>query len=656
MESLTDSSAGSLKRLKILTILILCTALCVTVVYWPSLSSKAFCFDDEEYLFQNQLVQNPGWDSAKRFSTEILHPSTVRGYYQPLAMISLMLDYAMGGRADDVTVFRITSLALHVTNTILIIVLLYQLFGNIWAAVIAGLIFGIHPLTVEPIPWLSERKTLLAAFFALFCLNFYVRFSRTSRKRNYVFCMVFLLLSLLSKPIAIPLPLLMILLDYWPLQRINKKVLIEKIPFVLLAVIAAIVTFVSQKNTAFATIPDEHGWFQMPLLICHNIIFYLHKFLLPLGLSAYYPFPEPFDLSQPVLLVGLVGSCVLVAFILFSVRWTRALITGWLFFFIAVFPTLGVVSFHPVIAADRHAYLPMLGFLLPIAAFLAWLFLRLPKNFKWQRAVFATIIIALLGAESFATRSYLSRWKDTVTNYQHMLSLAPNEMILHNNIALALSEANRTDEAIEHYYRALELKSDSYETYNNLGNALLKKNQLNKAVDCYRKAISLAENKKSLRPKYGEAYYNLGNVLQRQNQSAQAIEYFKKALRFKPNDMDIHYGLGLGLSALNRFDEAADSFRAALKIKPDFALARYNLGRALFNLGQFDQAINHFRIVLEVYPNDPEMHCNLGIVLAQNGLIDEAIREFEISLRLDPDFIKAKQQLEKTLAVKAEDN
>ena len=187
----------------------LIVAVCVAVViaHWPALSANALSFDDTQYLTENLLVQSPGWASAKQFLTEVLEPSTVRGYYQPLTMISLMVDYALGGRADNLMPFHRTSLILHAANTALVIVLLYLLFGQAPVAAAVGLLFGLHPMTVEPIPWMSERKTLLAAFFALCCLVAYVRFKHKGNWRLYVCCLVLYLLALMSKPTSVPLPL-----------------------------------------------------------------------------------------------------------------------------------------------------------------------------------------------------------------------------------------------------------------------------------------------------------------------------------------------------------------------------------------------------------------------------------------------------------------
>jgi len=637
----------------------------VLAAHWPALSRKSLSFDDEQYLLENQLVQNPGWKSARRFLTEVLYPSTVRGYYQPLAMISLMADYAMGGRPDNLTPFRITSLALHLANTVLIILLLYQLFGEPWAAALVGLLFGVHPLTIEPIPWLSERKTLLAAFFVLWSLIFYVRFCRSrapagsaltsGNRKIYFVCMAFFILALMSKPTSTPLPLLMLLLDYWPLNRLSKKTFVEKIPFFVLGIIAAIITFLSQKNTAAVTMPGEYGPMRIPLIVCHNIIFYLYKFIWPVRLSAFYPFPEPFTLQNPIVLVGVIGTAVLFAALLISLRWTRSLLTGWLFFFLAIFPTLGIIGFHPVIAADRHAYLPMVGFLLPLAALLTH-FCRVSTATFSRRHILALALVLLVSvAEIVILRRYLVHWRDTVTHYKYMLSLTPDYPILHNNLALAFGRMDKTDEAIENFYRSLQLKNNSHEVHNNLGNALLKKGKIDEAIEHYRKAISLTKNLRLRRnplPGFAEAHYNLANALRMQGHFNEAVEHYNQALTLTPEDADTHYGLGLALAELKKFSQAIEHYKKAIEIKPNFIIAHGHLGLALAAVGRNDEALKEFRIVLSVRPEDAEMHFNVGVLLERQGKIAEAINAYQQALQINPDYTQARDYLKAALAKK----
>ena len=639
--------------ISVFLLLLVAVGAIVLAAHWPVLSCNALSFDDEQYLLENQLVQNPSWKSTGRFLTEILYPSTVRGYYQPLTMISLMLDYAAAGRIDNLVPFHRTSLFLHMTNSLLIVVLLYFLFSRIWPAVIAGLLFGVHPLTIESIPWMAERKTLLATFFALWCLIFYVQLSRSRSKKNYAVCMVFFVLALMAKPTATPLPILMLLLDYWPLKRLGKTAVVEKIPFLVISIISAIITFLSQRNTAEVIMPGQRGPMYIPLVICHNIIFYLYKFIWPVRLSAFYPFPEPFNIESPMLLAGVIGSFVLIVALLVSLRWTPALLTSWLFFFLGIFPTLGIIGFHPVIAADRHAYLPMLGFLLSIASFSSWFFRPSVGNIRRRCILGLAAALLLCVAEIIGTRHYLVNWQDTVTHYKYMLSLTPDYPILHNNLALALADLNKTDEAIEHYSRSLQLKEDSHEVHNNFGNVLLEKGQIDEAIVHYRRAIELTENRKlrwNWQLGFAEAHYNLANAFSKQGRPHEAIEHYRKALETNPDDVDTLSNLGFELAQQGSLDDAVRYYNKALELQPNNVIAHGRLGLALASLGKTDEAIKQFQIVLKERPDDEEMYCNVGILLQRQGKIDQAIEQYRHALQIKSDGLKARQLLDSALA------
>ena len=615
----------------------------VLAAHWPVLSCEALSWDDEQYLLENQLVQNPSLGSARRFLGEVLYPSTVRGYYQPLAMISLMLDYAAGGRVDNLMPFRRTSLLLHVANSVLLVVLLYLLFGDVLVAGMVGVVYGVHPLTIESIPWLAERKTLLAAFFCLWCLIFYVRFCRSANIKSYLVSILFFVLALMSKPTSTPVPLLMLVLDYWPLKRLSKKAIVEKIPFVIIAGISAIVTFVSQRNTAHVIMPSQQGYLQIPLTICHNIVFYLYKFIWPVRLSAFYPFPSPFTLEHPMVLAGVIGTGVLILLLLLSLRWTRALLAGWLFFFLAVFPTLGIVGFHPVIAADRHVYLPMLGFLLPVAAFLCWFRRGSRRSFGRRAAIALAAVLLVGGAEIAAGRHYLVYWRDTVAHYEYMLSLSPDCPILHNNLALALENADQIDKAVEHYRKSLELKPNSPEVHNNLGNALSDLGETDAAIKHYREALRL-------KPKFAAAHYNLALALAKKTRYEESIAEYRRAVQIKPDYTEAWANLGSVLVEAGQVEQAVECYEQALGLEPDFIVAHGRLALVLARLGRIDGAIEHCRIVLEARPDDHEMHFNLGYLLELKGELDEAIDHYRKAVEISPDYTQARQRLQAALA------
>jgi hypothetical protein len=291
-------------------------AVCVIVLaaHWPVLSAKALSFDDAEYVIKNVLVQNPSWASTKRFFTEVFVPSSVKGYYQPLTMVSLMLDYAVGGREDNLLPFHRTSVVLHAANTALVIVLLYLLFRNIWIAAAAGLLFGVHPMTVESVAWISDRKTLLAAFFSFWSLLFYILFARKTGKKYYVACLLAYLMALMSKPTSVFLPFVMVLMDYWPLNRLSWKSVREKLPLFVPFIVFIVITFVSQLASAGGWLPghEQHTVQTTLLIICHNIIFYPLKMLWPANLSSNYIYPRPFVISNPEVLADVVATVLLI--------------------------------------------------------------------------------------------------------------------------------------------------------------------------------------------------------------------------------------------------------------------------------------------------------------------------------------------------------
>jgi len=269
----SETSRPFLPQGMVLAILAVLMAGAVTFAHWPVLEARALCIDDQEYLTANRLVQHPSWASAGRFLGEVVRPSTVGGYYQPLAMISLMLDYAVAGRADNLRPFHRTSLILHVANALVIMWLLYALFGRPWVAAGVALLFGVHPMTVETIAWVGERKTLLAAFFALPCLLVYVGYARRGGWKLYSACLALYVLALMSKPTSTPLPLVMLLLDFWPLKRLSRWAVVEKAPFLLTAGVFAIIAIVSQRHLELSAVrPLSAG--QTLLLICFNLVFY----------------------------------------------------------------------------------------------------------------------------------------------------------------------------------------------------------------------------------------------------------------------------------------------------------------------------------------------------------------------------------------------
>jgi tetratricopeptide (TPR) repeat protein len=580
--------------------LLLIVGFTVGLTHWPALSARALCFDDNQYLVDNPLVKNPGWSSAWRFLAEIWKPTTVSGYYQPLTMISLMIDYAFARSADNLTPFHVTSLILHIANTLLVIVLLYLLFGNIWVAAAVGLLFGVHPMTVETIAWVGERKTLLSAFFAFWCLIAYVLYQRKSSRRYYILSLLAYILAMMAKPISLTLPLLMLLMDFWPFKRLGKKAILEKIPFFVLMGFFAAVTYISQKLSCGVVPPSPgHSLLRIFYILCHNIMFYPLKMIWPVNLSSHYSFPDPLDFSDTMIRIGVVGTIVLLPLLILSLRFTRACVTGWLIFFVAILPTMQIFRFSNVIASDKFAYLPSVGLLI----LLTWSLVKLANIIRGKSAVFGIVLaVSILtvasGGEIFAARRYLTRWSNTETLYRHMLTFAPNAPSLHFNLGYALHLENRVDEALEEYYRTIELDPNDGPAHQNLAMILDEQGLLDEAVKEYRIALKYLPNPVN-------AHNNLANTLNKQGHTQQAVYHLEQALTINPHHGPSHFNLAMILFSQGDYQNAIIHLSECIKYSPDFSPAYFNLGVLLNQQNRAKEAIPYFRNAASLESENP---------------------------------------------------
>lgn len=624
-----------ISRNGLLTVLIVAVCAVVFIIHLPALWAQAISFDDSRYFVDNWLVRSPSWESAKRFLTEIIEPSTVGGYYQPLTMISLMLDYAIGGQTDSLVPFHRTSLLLHVANTAMIIVLLYQLFGRVWIAAAVGLLFGVHPLTVEPIPWIGERKTLLAAFFTLWSLILYIRFIHKGGWKAYLGCVVMYALALMSKPTSTPLPAVMLLMDYWPLRRLKWQTVLEKLPLFVIGGISAVITYVSQSLTASVITPESYGLMRVPLVICHNIIFYLYKMIWPVNLSSHYAFPDPLGFSTPMVMIGIIGTFILIPLLLISLRWTRAALTGWLIFFVMVFPTMQMLQFSDVIASDKFVYLPSIGILMMIAAFLGWIGgTNGIERHQARITIMAIIVLLAAGVESFGTLRYLACWKDTASLFAQMMRVTPNAISPRNNLGVALAERGDVNEAMERFNEVLRVKPNNTDAHLNLGKTLADQGRYDEAMSHYNEVLRLLPNDAA-------AYQHVGVMLVNQGRFDEAIAMLRKGLEHKPtNSAMLHIGLGTIYMQQGELDEAISEFQIAVRQRPDSTTFN-NLGVALSLKGKIDEAVKCHKKAIQLDPRNAEAYYNLGNILLSQEKFKKAISEYDKAVRINPKYTKA---------------
>jgi tetratricopeptide (TPR) repeat protein len=651
-------TAGGPPRRLTVAVLLVIVAVLVAWAHLPALSATTVWFDDESYVTHNPKVLNPSWETAKEFLAAVQFPTSVAGYYQPLTMISLMLDSAAGGRPDHMLPFHRTNLILHVLNSVLVVVLLILLFDEPFTAAVVGLAFGVHPLTVEPVTWMGERKTLLATFFALAALVAYVRYAQTARGARqaasrsptlrigswYAAIVACYLLALLCKPTSTPLPLLFLVLDFWPLHRLRWRALTEKIPLFALGLLSAGVTLLSQQSDMavgrflyehiYGMAPnDAQSTQEMILSVVHNIAFYPAAMLWPSHLLAFYLPPYPMSLANPLLVRSAIAACVLFLVALVSLRWTRALLTGWLFFLVALFPATGIVRFTNTIASEKFAYLPSVGFLIV----LGWAFARCWAYARTRgsavQVALCAVLLLIVAAEARATRRYAHIWHDDESLYGYVLSHSPQAWWVQADFADVLANQNRMDEAVTHYVAALEGEPDDVDIVDirqNLGNALFSLGRAGEAVPHYEKVLARQPTNTAVMNNLGLAFLDLGRL-----DDADAM--FHKVLDRNPDDPTASDGLARVMAQRGQPGQAVAYYRTAAEARPDAADAHSTLADALQAQGDFDAAIKEYRIALQLEPNNASIHNNLGAALTERGRFDEAIAEFRTALQLSPD-------------------
>jgi tetratricopeptide (TPR) repeat protein len=606
----------------------------VLFVHWPVLSAQAVSFDDEEAIISNNLIQHPSFDSVRRFFSEITLSSVVRGYYRPMTLTSFMFDWAMGGRPDNFRPFHRTSLVLHIGSTVLLILLCYQLFGNPWVAALTGLLFGLHPLTVEPIAWVMERKTVLAAFFAFAALCAYVRYTHSRRPAGwFVAALFFYLLSLLSKPTSTPLPLILLLIDHWPLRRLSKRSILEKIPFFILAGLFAALTMLCEQRVNPLSLPAKLSPLHLPLRLCYLATFYLAKLALPINLSSVYMLPNPLAITNPIVIAAVVGTILLIVGLFISRRYTPAFWVGTLIFYLGLAPTMGFVGYSWVSASDKYVYLPGVGLVLILAWLLkaAWS-ARLGRTLTLSAAALAAILLSL------ATRHYLYQWQTSERFIQYMLSLAPDSPELHVNMGSYYRQQKQYHQALDWFTKAIELKPRYAEAYCNRGNCYVLLGDHRRAIDEYSAALAI-------RPSHANALLNRGNAFATLGRIDLAVADLSRAIELRPNDPDIYFNRGQAYGMLGQYDKAAADFSAVIKLRPGDVGAYLSRSYTWTLLGRYDRAIEDCSRAIQLVPDDPGAYNFRAAALLKLGRRAEAAADLQRCLQLggtpDPDVVDA---------------
>ena len=624
--------------------------------HWPATRCDFINYDDDLYVTSNARVQNGL--TLENVKWAFINP--VNSNWHPLTMMSHMLDCQMFNLKP--WGHHLVNVLFHAFNAALVFLLLRQLSRASWRSLLVAALFAVHPLHVESVAWISERKDVLSGLFGLLSLIFYTRYAQSGWRvegrgsnadravpslvtrhpsLDYVAALLFFALGLMSKPMLVTWPFVMLLLDYWPLGRLrttdyglqtsrslaslatrHTSLIFEKLPFFALAAAASYVTFTVQQHAGVLVAGEALPFSARVENALISYWRYLGKLFWPTDLAVFYPHPG----HWPLLLVLLAGGLMLGITTLFVVGRRRYpfLLMGWLWFGGTLVPVIQLIQTGGHAMADRYAYIPSVGVLVLVV----WGLYELTRHWRYQAIALSLLGCAVIVACLALSRQQLGYWLDSETLFRHALAVTQNNYLAHNNLGDALDRKGNSDEAIKQFQEAIRLKPDFAEAHYNFGNVLDRRGQTDEAINQYQEAIRL-------KPEYAKAHNNLGLSLDRKGRTEEAIAQYQEAIRLKPDFAEADNNLGIALLRKNQLDEAISQFRGAIHLKPDYAEALCNLGTALAARGQFDEAIKNYRQALQINPNSFETLNNLAIALATKGQFDEAIENYRRAIQIN---------------------
>lgn len=602
------------------------------------------------------IVDNPNYRGLGRPELGWMFTTLFLGHYQPLSWMSLGLDYLVWGM--DPFGYHLTSLVLHAVNAVVFYFLATRLlalalsagredFSVHAGAAFAAVLFAVHPLRVESVAWVTERRDVLSGLFFLSAIFAYVKAATAATEAGYRRWMAsavgIYILSLLSKAVGMSLPVILLALDVYPLGRLPadprkwlgepfRKALREKVPFVLLAAATAVLAAFAQTGAMKPV--SEHGLTGRLVQAGYSLAFYIWKTLVPVGLSPLYELPPFFRPGDWIyVLSGLSVLAATVALVFFRRRWPAGLAV-WVAYLALVLPVSGLAQSGPQLVADRYSYLACLGFALLAGGGLALVWRRWLFFTAAAQPLAAALLVAIVGSLCYLTSRQVAIWRDTEGLWRAVIAVDPNSAIANNDLGNLLRNQGKLDEAIEHYHRVIKANPTYPAVYYNLGNALSSQGKIDESIESYRAAIERL-------PTFTRAYYSLGLALVVQGRQDEARENFEQAVRLDPGFAEAHNNLGLILASRGRWDEAIRHYQRALEVRPDFALVHVNLGEALAQRGQTGEAVGHFRRALEVEPQMASAREGLARALARDDRGDEAVKQYEKLIRERPGFADA---------------
>lgn len=621
------------QRLWLVTALVAVTALVYADVrHFPFIN-----WDDGEYVFANPHVLS-GLSSQTLAWAWTSH---VADNWHPLTMLSHSLDVEWFGM--DAGWHHISSLVLHSVNTALVFLIMMRATSAAGASLFVAAIFGLHPLHVESVAWVSERKDVLSTLFVLGSILSYLRYSHQPSALQYAATLLLFVLALLSKPMVVTMPVLLLLLDYWPLRRWGhaaqarrwQELLLEKLPFVLASVALGLVTLGAQSSSVAGL--DALDLETRIMNAGVGYLGYLQHTFWPVGLSAFYPMrpiPPTTGIMAVLAVIGLAGVT------LWQAPRRPYLFVGVWWFLIALAPVIGIVQTGEQARADRYMYVPLIG----ISTACAWGAREVIARWPVSRTpILAAAALAIVGS-AFLTSQQVQHWSSSEALWTAAIRASSPNYRAEEKLGEALREQGRFDDAVARYSNAIRFAPPSSPRYeammrNNLGIVEGRRNNHTAAAEHFALAVALT-------PDFSEARSNLGAALSTLGRPAEALPHLEAAARLTPESVEVHVVLGGALAALRRHEEAAAAFARAIALDPKHASARANRGVQLAQVNRMPEAIAELQLAIREDPRQPAWHYALGVIFLNAGQVDHARTQMTLALRIDPGYSAARSVLE----------
>jgi tetratricopeptide (TPR) repeat protein len=660
--------------------------LLITLAIYSQVRDFSFVnFDDPVHLTDNVHVR----DGVTLAGLSWAFTSSHASYWFPLTWISYMLDCQVFGlRSGPI---HLTNVMLHAISTLLLFAFLKRSTGARWRSAFVAFVFALHPLHIESVAWVAERKDVLSALFWMLTFWAYLKYTERQSLARYLLVVLMFCCGLMSKPMIVTLPLVLLLLDVWPLRRYvsgksNAGLLMEKLPLFALSIATSAVTYVVQERGGAVSSVERIPMAARIENALVSYFIYVAKLFWPSHLAVFYPLPQVQSPGHETnsghgidaLLAALAGLAIVLitVFAVRAIRQSPYLAVGWLWYLITLVPVIGLVQAGLQSRADRFTYIPMIG----ISIALAWGVNELFDRTRSNKSALAIPAIAVCAAWSVVTWVHLGYWRNSITLFQHAIEVTDGNYIAYNNLGSALREdgrvaealadfeiaagiepqapdiqenlgealiaAGRAGEAEPHLLEALRLRPDFGKAHVDLASALIRRGRIDDAESHYRAALQL-------QPDNAEAQYGLGGLLAMRGRTQEAVPHFQEGLPYllekvkrSPDSVDGHYNLGTVYAMMGRVDDAIVQFKEAVRLRPEDAEARVNLGTALAARERTGEAEDQFAAAVQLRPEYAKAHFGYARALASAGRRDEAIREFSEALRLNPKMVEARQSLD----------